>query len=43
MMLARNPDNHFLFALADLQRAVRAYADQKARATASPARNGRCW
>lgn len=30
MMLARNPDNHFLFALADLQRAVRAYADQKA-------------
>ena len=29
-MLARNPDNHFLFALADLQRAVRAYADQRA-------------
>lgn len=28
-MLARNPDHHFLFALADLQRAVRAYADQK--------------
>jgi MarR family transcriptional regulator for hemolysin len=30
MMLARNPDHHFLFALADLQRAVRAYADQRA-------------
>jgi MarR family transcriptional regulator, transcriptional regulator for hemolysin len=29
-MLARNPDHHFMFALADLQRAVRAYADQKA-------------
>jgi MarR family transcriptional regulator for hemolysin len=29
-MLARNPDHHFLFALADLQRAVRAYADQRA-------------
>ena len=29
-MLARNPDNHFLFALADLQRAVRAFADQRA-------------
>jgi MarR family transcriptional regulator for hemolysin len=28
-MLARNPDLHFMFALADLQRAVRAYADQK--------------
>lgn len=28
-MLARNPDHHFLFALADLQRAVRAYADQQ--------------
>jgi MarR family transcriptional regulator for hemolysin len=30
-MLARNPDHHFMFALADLQRAVRAYADQKAK------------
>lgn len=29
-MLARNPDHHFLFALADLQRSVRAYADQRA-------------
>lgn len=29
-MLAPNPDHHFMFALADLQRAVRAYADQKA-------------
>lgn len=29
-MLARNPDHHLMFALADLQRAVRAYADQKA-------------
>ena len=29
-MLARNPDHHFMFAMADLQRAVRAYADQKA-------------
>lgn len=29
-MLARNPDHHFIFALADLQRAVRAYADQQA-------------
>ena len=29
-MLARNPDHHFMFVLADLQRAVRAYADQKA-------------
>lgn len=29
-MLALNPDHHFLFALADLQRSVRAYADQRA-------------